>query len=264
MKNKWKLFLTALVPMAALACAALIGTAAALNAVYANQSVFGLSQDQAFNLFMTRGLILLAILVPLLAILQTFAILFLFRPTGASVTETLEDRMSAVLADKGAKDMFNSVLELYKSAVTDPDTGAVVFRHFKSMLDAEIERTRRYKVPLSIVRIRLLAKDKSKTSLNRVSVNLRSVLRNVDIVSIDPGKDFVALLPHTKKNNAEMAVWRVWKRVKSVEEQTDVRIPLAAGIATFGEDGEQADVLLEKAEENCRRAATFGPGKVVF
>ena len=54
--------------------------------------------------------------------------------------------------------------------------------------------------------------------------------RSGDIVSIEPGKDFVALLPHTKKNNAEMAVWRVWKHVKSVEELRSIYGPDLQGL----------------------------------
>lgn len=248
LNGSFKIFLAALVPLAVLGLGGLAVASVPLNGV----------GEETAGRFMARGLLFLAVAVPVLSALETLVIVVLLRSRPA------RSAAEGDLPEDGGPESFTRILELYRRAVTDPDTGAVVFRHFRTMLESEVERAKRYKVPLSLVRISLLGKDRSKEALRRVSVNLRSLLRAVDVVAIDPSKDFIVLLPHTRKNNAEMAVWRIWKRVKAVEDQTGVEMPLAAGIASFGEDGEDAASLLETAEEHCRRAAVFGPGKVIF
>ena len=152
--------------------------------------------------------------------------------------------------------------EYKKRATTDGLTGLWNFAHFQDILPKEIERSRRYKYPLSLVMIDLdnfkLYNDTfGHVSGNRVLVKIAKVFLNVirraDMASRYGGEEFVVVLPHTEKRFAHAFCDRLRKIVESThfegeESMPGGKITISSGVATFPDDADDSEELIERAD----------------
>jgi GGDEF domain-containing protein len=257
--EKLKLWLVCLASFLAVAVLFLAGQTALLNSALA--SGIELRHAEEIQGILLRAEIPLAVLLILvLSTLQFLLVSWIGR--SASAGSGLKSGDSGVL--KESKNLYEQVLTLYKSAIMDEQTGAIIYRHFKTMLDLEFSRSHRYKMTFSLVKISVENKDDFKSAFPRVAACIMNILRNVDITSVGSDRKFIILLPNTKKVNAEIAVKRIWARIRMVEEQTNSKIRLAAGISTFKEDGDTVDLLLEVLDRNLEKARMLGANMIVF
>lgn len=172
--------------------------------------------------------------------------------------------------------LYNESVEYKKKATVDGLTGLWNFAHFQEMLLNELERSKRYNYPVSLVMIDL---DNFKTyndtfghtSGNYILVQLANIFRNFirasDTVSRYGGEEFVIILPHTKKQHAHNFCDRLRKIVEKAhfhgeESMPGGKITISSGIAAFPDDAGTADELIDRADKALYEAKRSGRNMV--
>ncbi|HUE42640.1 MAG TPA: diguanylate cyclase [Candidatus Sulfotelmatobacter sp.] len=153
---------------------------------------------------------------------------------------------------------------LQVNAVTDPLTGLYNRRLFGEGFEKELNRARRYGLPLGLVMLDLHrfkeVNDKhghpaGDEVLRAAATTLKKALRTSDSAFRIGGDEFAVLLPQTDADQA-LALSR---RIETVFTETLRELPLSVtvsmdhGVATFPLDGEQADELIRVADERLYR-----------
>ncbi len=153
---------------------------------------------------------------------------------------------------------------LQVNAVTDPLTGLYNRRLFSEGFEKELNRARRYGLPLGLVMLDLHrfkeVNDKhghpgGDQVLRAAATTLKKALRTSDSAFRIGGDEFAVLLPQTDADQA-LALSR---RIETVFAETLQELPLSVtvsmdhGVATFPLDGEQADELIRVADERLYR-----------
>jgi diguanylate cyclase (GGDEF)-like protein len=140
-------------------------------------------------------------------------------------------------------------------AVTDPLTGLANYRRLISVLEAEVDRSRRTQRPFSVV---LLDMDGLKTindhyghlTGSRALVRLGKILRNhsraIDTAARYGGDEFALVLPEAGKDISSRVVSRIRERLASEPEHPALSV--SAGVAAFPEDGDTPEKLLGAAD----------------
>jgi diguanylate cyclase (GGDEF)-like protein len=140
-------------------------------------------------------------------------------------------------------------------AVSDSLTGLANYRRLISVLEAELDRSRRTQRPFSIV---LLDMDGLKTindqyghlTGSRALVRLGKVLRNhsraIDTPARYGGDEFALVLPEASKEIASRVLSRIRERLAGETEAPTLSV--SAGVAAFPEDGDTPEKLLGTAD----------------
>jgi diguanylate cyclase (GGDEF)-like protein len=140
-------------------------------------------------------------------------------------------------------------------AVSDPLTGLANYRRLISVLEAELDRSRRTQRPFSVV---LLDMDGLKAindqyghltgsrALVRIGKVLRSHSRAIDTPARYGGDEFALVVPEAGKDIATRVVTRIRERLSSETEAPTLSV--SAGVAAFPEDGDTPEKLLGAAD----------------
>jgi diguanylate cyclase (GGDEF)-like protein len=140
-------------------------------------------------------------------------------------------------------------------AVTDPLTGLSNYRRLISVLEAELDRSRRTLRPFSVV---LLDMDGLKVindqyghltgsrALVRISKILRNHSRAIDTAARYGGDEFALVLPEAGKDIASRVVSRIREKLSAEAEHPSLSV--SAGVAAFPEDGDTPEKLLGAAD----------------
>jgi diguanylate cyclase (GGDEF)-like protein len=167
---------------------------------------------------------------------------------------------------------YDELKTLQLNAVTDPLTGLYNRRLFSETFEKELNRGRRYGSPLGLVVLDLHrfkeVNDKhghprGDEVLRAAAVTLKKALRTSDSAFRIGGDEFALLLPQT---DAEQAL-ALSRRVETVFAemlkplQLTVGVSMDHGVATFPQDGEQADQLIRVADERLYRLKHANHGK---
>jgi diguanylate cyclase (GGDEF)-like protein len=159
---------------------------------------------------------------------------------------------------------YDELKVLQLNAVTDPLTGLYNRRLFSEGFEKELNRARRYGLPLGLVMLDLHrfkeVNDKhghprGDEVLRAAATTLKKALRTSDSAFRIGGDEFAVLLPQT---DAEQALG-LSRRIETVFSETLQSLPLTVtvsmdhGVATFPLDGEQADQLIRVADERLYR-----------
>ncbi len=159
---------------------------------------------------------------------------------------------------------YDDLKKLQLNAVTDSLTGLYNRRLFGEAFEKELNRARRYALPLGLVVLDLHrfkeVNDKhghprGDEVLRAVAATLKSALRTSDSAFRIGGDEFALLLPQTDAAQA-LALSR---RVETVFTemlrplQLSVSVSMDHGVATFPQDGEQTDQLIRVADERLYR-----------
>ncbi|MFH1609190.1 MAG: diguanylate cyclase [Candidatus Bipolaricaulota bacterium] len=182
------------------------------------------------------------------------AVLNRFRPED-------EEFLSAVAAQLAvAIRSLRAQRELREIAIRDPLTGLYNRRFFGEILDRELERSRRYGHPVSILMMDLdhfrLVNDrfghrKGDEVLCQIAGVLLANVRAVDMVFRYGGDEMVVLLPETNGQAAEAAA-RLRQAVRTWSKTTgfEFEIGLSIGISTYDpRHPRSATELLEEADQ---------------
>jgi diguanylate cyclase (GGDEF)-like protein len=166
---------------------------------------------------------------------------------------------------------------LAQLAVTDGLTGLYNHRHFHERLTLEVERSQRSGLPLSLLMLDVdnfklfndthghPAGDEVLRQLARVLTDTR---RANDVVARYGGEEFAVILVDTAKFTAAKVAERVRERVAghdfSDAAQKSGKISVSVGVATFPEDGTDAEGLVRSADTALYAAKRAGRNRVVL
>jgi len=140
-------------------------------------------------------------------------------------------------------------------AVSDSLTGLANYRRLISVIEAELDRSRRTQRPFSIV---LLDMDGLKTindqyghltgsrALVRIGKILRNHSRAIDTAARYGGDEFAVVLPEASPDIASRVVSRIRERLSAEPEHPALSV--SAGVAAYPDDGDTPEKLLGAAD----------------
>jgi diguanylate cyclase (GGDEF)-like protein len=159
---------------------------------------------------------------------------------------------------------YDELKTLQLNAVTDPLTGLYNRRLFGEAFEKELNRARRYALPLGLVILDLHrfkevndkhGHPKGDDVLRAAAATLKKALRTSDSAFRIGGDEFALLLPQTDADQTLALSSRV--EVVFAETLQDLQLSISVnmdhGVATFPQDGEQADQLIRVADERLYR-----------
>src|SRR5271166_2714816 len=159
---------------------------------------------------------------------------------------------------------YDELKRLQLNAVTDPLTGLYNRRLFAESFEKELNRARRYGLPLGIVILDLhrfkevndkYGHPRGDDVLRAAATTLQKALRTSDSAFRIGGDEFALLLPQTDAAQATA----LGRRIETVFTETLRPLQLAFsvtmdhGVATFPQDGDQSDQLIHVADERLYR-----------
>jgi diguanylate cyclase (GGDEF)-like protein/putative nucleotidyltransferase with HDIG domain len=185
-----------------------------------------------------------------------------------SRTGHLMKRLSQQVKDKSKK----YLRELKGLVIKDPLTNIYNYRYLMEKLPEELYLAKRYNYPFSLA---ILDLDYFKSIndayghsvgdkvLIEFSQFLKKTLRQSDILSRYGGEEFVILMPHTDRIEAQQAAIRLIEKLAGhifrISGLT-IRLKSSIGIATLSaeQDSDTQDKLLNAADEALQRAKNSG------
>jgi diguanylate cyclase (GGDEF)-like protein len=159
---------------------------------------------------------------------------------------------------------YDELKKIQLNAVTDPLTGLYNRRLFAESFEKELNRARRYGLPLGIVILDLhrfkevndkYGHPRGDEVLRAAAATLQKALRTSDSAFRIGGDEFALLLPQTDAAQA-LALGR---RIEAVFAETlrplqlTFAVTMDHGVATFPQDGDQSDQLIRVADERLYR-----------
>lgn len=164
--------------------------------------------------------------------------------------------------------------ELLRLATTDPLTGVLNRREFTALAEQEALRSRRYGRPLSIMIMDIdhfkklndtyghAAGDKA---LQRFSSICCNALRNIDVFGRWGGEEFVALLPETTVEQAEVIAERLRRLVSEnvlTYEEHKISLTVSIGLAQYRDGESGIEEPLARADAAVYDAKKAGRNRV--
>jgi diguanylate cyclase (GGDEF)-like protein len=159
---------------------------------------------------------------------------------------------------------YEELKKIQLNAVTDPLTGLYNRRLFAESFEKELNRARRYGLPLGIVILDLhrfkevndkYGHPRGDEVLRAAATTLQKALRTSDSAFRIGGDEFALLLPQT---DAAQAI-ALGRRIETVFADTlrplqlSFSVTMDHGVATFPQDGDQSDQLIRVADERLYR-----------
>jgi diguanylate cyclase (GGDEF)-like protein len=159
---------------------------------------------------------------------------------------------------------YDEFKKLQVNAVTDPLTGLYNRRLFAESFEKELNRARRYGLPLGIVMLDLhrfkevndkYGHPRGDDVLRAAAATLQKALRTSDSAFRIGGDEFALLLPQTDAAQGLALSRRVETVFAEVLRplQLAFSVTMDHGVATFPQDGDQSDQLIHVADERLYR-----------
>ncbi|WP_322405436.1 GGDEF domain-containing protein [Massilia luteola] len=151
-------------------------------------------------------------------------------------------------------------------STTDALTGVANRRHGEELLDKEIKRARRYRVPLALLSFDI---DRFKAvndtygypvgdvALRTVADTARAVLRASDILVRSGGEEFHIIAPHTSAIDGLKMAEKVRVAIEQAEIPGCDHVTVSLGVAQLGEQ-ESGDSLTQRTDAARARAKRAG------
>jgi diguanylate cyclase (GGDEF)-like protein len=165
--------------------------------------------------------------------------------------------------------------ELMLLATTDPLTGVLNRRSFLERGAIELERTRRYDRPMTVLMIDAdhfkhvndrFGHDGGDAVLIALTQSLSAGLRISDLLGRLGGEEFAILLPETGPDDAEMLADRLRTRVSELRVATKngtATLTISVGSAAIDANTTDFSSLLERADKALYEAKKAGRNRVV-
>jgi diguanylate cyclase (GGDEF)-like protein len=180
---------------------------------------------------------------------------------------TLTDQTMAflrVLCDFAAIAIQNvrAVERIQELTITDDCTGLFNSRHLFSVTDSELERSRRFNLPFSLIFIDLdhfkrvndlYGHLTGSRLLAEIARTIKHNVRGIDSAFRYGGDEFIVLLPQTGKDAALEVTQRLLHSLREtrylLSEGLDLQIMASFGIASYPEDGNSIQEIIGAADE---------------
>jgi len=172
---------------------------------------------------------------------------------------------------KDVSDRVETENELMRLATTDMLTGLTNRMHFDSIFHEEIERSRRYEHPLSLIMIDI---DNFKSIndryghaagdrvLTRFARELTANVRSVDTLARWGGEEFMLLTPETGMSQALAMADKLRRLVREIDFPEVGRVTCSLGVAAVEPD-QAAEDAIRLADQRLYRAKALGRDQVV-
>ncbi len=161
-------------------------------------------------------------------------------------------------------------------ALHDALTGAHSRASLHDRLRQEVERARRYALPLSLLVVDLdhfksindaFGHRQGDTVLKEITDVIKNNARKTDVVARYGGEEFVVLLPQTDKDGAFIQAERMRTAVKSYKHSGQdrcIKVTISLGVSTFpSPEITKADDLVGLADNALYKAKNNGRDKTV-
>lgn len=158
-------------------------------------------------------------------------------------------------------------------ARTDPLTGLATRRMFEEHLDHDLDWSRRFNVPMTLIYVDLdhfkdVNDQLGHATGDRVLVlaahAMRDAIRDVDLVARLGGDEFAIVLRQTDQNGAKNVVSKITDRVQQALKDIAPKVTCSIGAVTFAKDPpalveavQAADSVMYQAKKSGRNRATF-------
>jgi len=143
------------------------------------------------------------------------------------------------------KNLRDQIEELSELVSTDALTGLFNFRHFKTVLQAELDRSKRSGIPTSLVLVDLdhfkavndtYGHEIGNQALKHVATILKGEVRTTDIVCRYGGEEFAVIFPETHLNLAVKVADRIRQQVNDTPLPVDdgeIRLTASMGASVY-------------------------------
>jgi diguanylate cyclase (GGDEF)-like protein len=193
---------------------------------------------------------------------------------------TLTDETLAflrVLCDYAAIAIQNvhAVERIQELTITDDCTGLFNSRHLFSVLETELERSRRFNLPFSLIFIDL---DHFKQVndlhghltgsrlLAEIARTIKQSVRGVDSAFRYGGDEFIVLLPQTGKDAGIEATQRLLHALRETRylltEGLELRVTASFGVASYPDDGKSIEEIIRVADEMMYQVKNSARGNI--
>jgi len=162
--------------------------------------------------------------------------------------------------------------KLKKLAVTDGLTDLFNYRAFQHRLHLEIERSKRFTLPLSLLMLDIdhfkqyndkFGHPAGDRLLKEFADLLRNHVREVDCPARYGGEEFVLILPGTVKKSALIVAEKIRVLVETADFSGS-HITVSIGVASFPEDTDAKDSLITLADQALYQAKEAGRNRIVL
>jgi len=156
-------------------------------------------------------------------------------PVGETSCEWLEE----------VEDLRNQINVLSELVSTDALTGLFNFRHFKTVLQAEMDRSKRSGIPTSLVMVDVdhfkaindtYGHEAGNLALKSLADILSSEVRTTDIVCRYGGEEFAMVFPETHLNLAVKVADRIRKQISShpvAIDDAEIKLTVSMGASVY-------------------------------
>lgn len=168
--------------------------------------------------------------------------------------------------------------EFQLMSITDPLTGLLNRRYLQERLNEELNRSKRYDNPMSILMIDIddfkryndpHGHQAGDQALQVTAHCLKAALRSADVACRYGGDEFCILLPQTPVNEAGVIAERMRQRVASTnyphgKSQPLRRVTISIGVSTFSRHIDTAERVIAAADNALYRAKNEGKNRIEF
>jgi diguanylate cyclase (GGDEF)-like protein len=209
------------------------------------------------------GSVRCAICIPLRSRDRTLGVIELVNYRAATLT-TETTAFLRVLCDYAAIAIQNvrAVERIQELTITDDCTGLYNSRHLFSVTESELERSRRFNLPFSLIFIDLdhfkrvndlYGRLTGSRLLAEIARTIKHNVRGIDSAFRYGGDEFIVLLPQTGKDAALEVTQRLLHSLHEtrylLSEGLELRMLASFGIASYPEDGSTIQEIIGAADE---------------
>jgi diguanylate cyclase (GGDEF)-like protein len=192
----------------------------------------------------------------------------------AAALQSERENLERSVAER-TKELQEVNARLHTLAVTDGLTGVFNHRRFQEALQTELVRAERHKRPLSVLMIDVdffkkindaMGHPAGDELLRRLAETLGADLRQTDLIARYGGEEFTVLLPESTKSEALQVAERMRAAVEALSNEGTawkLKVTVSLGVATYPEDGETGQGVLEAADQAMYLAKRQGRNRVV-
>jgi diguanylate cyclase (GGDEF)-like protein len=217
--------------------------------------------DPRFSAY--AGSVRCAICIPLRSRDRTLGVIELVNYRPATLT-TETTAFLRVLCDYAAIAIQNvrAVERIQELTITDDCTGLFNSRHLFSVTESELERSRRFSLPFSLIFIDLdhfkrvndlYGHLTGSRLLAEIARTIKQNVRGIDSAFRYGGDEFIVLLPQTGKDAALEVTQRLLHSLHEtrylLSEGLELRMLASFGIASYPEDGNTIQEIIGAADE---------------
>lgn len=187
---------------------------------------------------------------------------------GGSILESIHTRYEA--ERKATAELRRRVAELQTMSVTDSLTGLKNHGFFFDRLREELERSRRYDRPLTVVIADLddfkrvndtFGHSTGDAVLREVGGALANQVREVDVACRIGGEEFGLILPETDPVGGLQAAERVRERVAGMQLPAVGQVTISLGVAVYPYHASDPESLVEAADRALYEAKRAGKNR---